>query len=55
MPATVGDQWFIGIPEIGSILFFAGIFIFVVFTALSKVALNAKRYPLMEESKHFHY
>ncbi len=55
MPATVGDQWFIGIPEIGSLLFFAGIFIYVVFNALSKVALNAKRYPLMEESKHFHY
>jgi hypothetical protein len=55
MPATVGDQWYIGASEIGSILFFAGLFIFIVFNALSKVSLNAKRYPLMEESKHFHY
>jgi hypothetical protein len=55
MPATVGDQWFIGISEISSVLFFSGIFIYVVFTALTKAPLNAKGYPLMEESKHFHY
>jgi hypothetical protein len=55
MPATVGDQWYIGASEIGSILFFAGLFILVVFTALTKAPLIAKRYPLMEESKHFHY
>jgi hypothetical protein len=55
MPATVGDRWFIGIPEIGSILLFAGLFIFVVFTALSKAPLLAKRYPLMKESEDFHY
>tara|TARA_R110002049_G_scaffold16455_9_gene65523 strand:+ start:681 stop:2057 length:1377 start_codon:yes stop_codon:yes gene_type:complete len=55
MPATVGDRWFIGIPEIGSILLFAGIFLLVVFTALSKHPLLAKRSPFIEESKHFHY
>ncbi len=33
MPATVGDRWFIGIPEIAAILFFLGLFIFVVFSA----------------------
>lgn len=55
MPATVGDQWFIGIPEISSLLFFLGLFIFVVFTALSKAPLVAKRNPYIEESKHFHY
>lgn len=55
MPATVGDQWFIGAGEIGAILFFLGLFIFVVFTALTKVPLLAKRNPLIEESKHFHY
>jgi len=55
MPATVGDQWYIGIPEIGSILFFAGLFIFVVFTALTKAPLQPKRNPFIEESKHFHY
>jgi hypothetical protein len=55
MPATVGDQWFIGISEISSLLFFIGLFIFVVFTALAKSPLLAKRNPFIEESKHFHY
>lgn len=55
MPATVGNQWFIGAGEIGAILFFMGLFIFVVFTALTKAPLLAKRNPLIEESKHFHY
>ena len=55
MPATVGDQWFIGIPEISSLLFFLGLFIFVVFTALTKAPLVAKGNPYIEESKHFHY
>ena len=55
MPATVGDQWFIGWAELGSIAFFLGLFIFVVFTTLTKASLIAKGNPLMEESKHFHY
>lgn len=55
MPATVGDQWYIGFPEIGGILFFAGLFVLVVFTTLSKEALTPKRNPFIEESKHFHY
>ncbi len=54
-PATVGDQWFIGISEISSILFFAGLFIYVVFTTLTKAPLLPKGNPLIEESKHFHY
>lgn len=55
MPATVGDQWFIGIPELGALCFFLGLFIYVVFTALTKVPLLPKRNPFIEESKHFHY
>jgi hypothetical protein len=55
MPATVGDQWFIGAGEIGAIMFFLGLFIFVVFSTLAKAPLLAKRNPLIEESKHFHY
>ncbi|NUY81589.1 quinol:cytochrome C oxidoreductase [Flavobacterium sp. MAH-1] len=55
MPATVGDQWFIGIPEISSVLFFLGLFLLVVFTALTKAPLMPKRNPYIEESKHFHY
>lgn len=55
MPATVGDRWFIGIPEISSILLFAGLFILVVFTALTKAPLLAKGNPFIKESKDFHY
>ena len=55
MPATVGDQWFIGIPEISSVLLVLGIFIYVVFTALSKAPLLAKGNPFIKESEHFHY
>ena len=55
MPATVGDQWFIGIPEIGAVLFFAGLFIFWIFRALSNAPLQPKRNPFIEESRHFHY
>lgn len=55
MPATVGDRWFIGAGEIGAIMLFLGLFILVVFTALTKAPLLAKRNPLIEESKHFHY
>ncbi len=55
MPATVGDRWYIGIPEISSILLFAGLFLLIVFTALTKAPLLAKRNPFMKESEHFHY
>ena len=55
MPATVGTSWYIGIPEIGSLLFFFGLFVLVVFTALTKAPLLAKRNPFIKESKHFHY
>lgn len=55
MPATVGKSWSFGFVEIGSLLFFLGLFILVVFTSLSKRPLEPKRNPLIEESKHFHY
>jgi hypothetical protein len=55
MPATVGDRWFIGAAEIGAVLFFLGLFLLVVFTALTKAPLMPKRNPFIEESKHFHY
>ena len=55
MPGTVGGSWFIGVSEIASVLFFLGLFIFVVFSALTKAPLLAKRNPYIEESKHFHY
>ena len=55
MPATVGDQWSFGISEISSILLVMGIFIYIVFNALSKAPLLAKGNPFIKESKHFHY
>jgi len=55
MPATVGPRWFIGVPEISSILLFGGLFLFIVFTALGKAPLLAKRNPFTKESEHFHY
>jgi hypothetical protein len=55
MPGTVGDQWFIGVSEIASVLFFFGLFIYVVFSALTKAPMLPKRNPFIEESKHFHY
>ena len=55
MPGTVGKSWFIGIPEIGAVLFFLGLFILVVFTALTKAPLVLKNNPFMKESKNYHY
>lgn len=55
MPATVGDQWFIGISEISSVLLVLGIFIYVVFNAMTKAPLLAKGSPFIKESENFHY
>jgi len=55
MPATVGDRWTFGIPELSSIMLFAGLFLFIVFTALTKAPLIVKRNPFLKESEHFHY
>lgn len=55
IPATVGTSWFIGIPEIGSLLFFFGLFVYVVFTALTKAPLLVKNNPFIKESKQYHY
>ena len=55
MPATVGDQWSIGIPEISSVMLILGLFIYIVFSALEKAPLLAKGSPFLKESEHFHY
>lgn len=54
-PGTVGGSWFIGVPELGALAFFAGLFIFTAFKTLAKAPLLNKNNPLIEESKHFHY
>ena len=55
MPATVGDQSSIGIPEISAVMLILGLFIYVVFSALTKAPLLAKGSPFLKESEHFHY
>ncbi len=55
MPATVGDRWGFGMAEFGAIFFFLGLFMLVVFHALSKAPLLAKGNPFIKESEHFHY
>lgn len=55
MPATVGDRWYIGIPEIGSVLLFGGLFLLVVFTSLTKAPLTPKGNPFIKESENFEY
>ena len=55
MPSTVGSQWFFGIPEISSILFFLGIFIYTVFSSFEKAKVLPQANPFLEESEHFHY
>ena len=55
MPSAVGDQWFIGIAEIGGFLFFLGLFLYTVFTELTKAPLLAKGDPYIGESERFHY
>ncbi|RPD99031.1 quinol:cytochrome C oxidoreductase [Aureibaculum marinum] len=54
-PGTVGNHWSFGIPEIGALLFFAGLFILVVFSSLAKKPLEIKKDPFIKESEIFHY
>jgi hypothetical protein len=59
MPGTVGprEHWYneIGIIEICLFVGFAGLFIFMLSTALSKFkSLIPKKHPLLEESLHHH-
>jgi hypothetical protein len=55
MPGTVGTSWFIGIPELGAIFFFFGLFVYVIFSALTKAPLMVKNNPFTKESKQYHY
>jgi ABC-type uncharacterized transport system permease subunit len=55
MPSTVGAQWSFGIPEISSVLFLLGIFIYTVFSSFAKAKPLPQANPFLEESEHFHY
>ena len=50
-PATVGDSWSIGIPELGSLAFFMGLFIFVVFSSIAKAPLARQRKSIYERKR----
>jgi hypothetical protein len=54
MPGSVGTGWHIGIPEIGALIGFGGLFLYVVFNSLSKVPVQVKNHPYLEESLHHH-
>lgn len=55
MPSTVGAHWSFGIPEIAGILFFFGLFAFVVGSGLGKDKLHPKGNPFLKESENYHY
>jgi hypothetical protein len=55
MPATVGDQWSFGLSEIGALMLFSGLFIYIVFNNLTKEPLQPTQDPYVGESKRFVY
>lgn len=55
IPTTMGVYGSFGIPEFAAILFFLGLFIFVVGTELGKVPLEPKGDPYLKESENFEY
>ena len=55
-PGTVGPHWkFISPEVIGSAMFFLGLFILVVFNALTKAPLVIKESPFLKESENYQY
>ena len=52
MPGAVADNWGWSIPEIGSLLFFGGLFTFITFNALTKSVVEPPKGIFLEESKH---
>ena len=52
MPGVVGEHAKIGITEIGTTCFFAGLFLYVFFNSLSKAPLVPKNHPMLGESLH---
>ncbi|MFA7687890.1 MAG: hypothetical protein WCY25_08500 [Moheibacter sp.] len=55
MPAAVGAFHNMGFLEIGALLFVAGLFVLVVFNAISKLNLEPKGHPYFHESKIYEY
>ena len=53
-PGVLNKEGHIGFTEIGMGLGFFGLFIYVVFNALTKAPLETKNHPFLDESKHLH-
>ena len=53
-PGTLGNHGHIGFTEIGMGLGYFGLFMYVVLNSLTKVPLEVKNHPFLEESKHLH-
>ncbi len=54
MPGAVGYDYGFGFAELGGILFYAGLFLWVTLSQLAKVPLKLKNHPMLTESEHFH-
>lgn len=54
MPGAVKDKWNIGFTEVGMVLGFLGLFLFVTLSALSKRKLLAENHPFLNESRQHH-
>ncbi|MBI2335765.1 MAG: quinol:cytochrome C oxidoreductase [Deltaproteobacteria bacterium] len=54
MPGPLGERAVIGLIEVGSFLGYLGLFVLVVFTALSKVKLVPQKVAYLEESLSYH-
>ena len=53
-PGVMKENGGLGFLEIGTLLIFSSVFIYVLFTQLAKTPLVAKHHPMMEESLHHH-
>jgi hypothetical protein len=53
-PGTLGHHGHIGFTEIGMGLGYFGLFMYIVLNSLTKVPLEVKNHPFLEESKHLH-
>lgn len=49
-PGALGTSWGFGLMDIGIFMIFAGMFLFVVFTALTRANLVPLKHPYLEES-----
>jgi hypothetical protein len=52
-PGVMGSHGHIGFIEVGMLAGFAGVFLFMVFNAMSKAPMTPLKHPMLEESKHF--